>query len=147
MALVNRILIPTDFSPFARRALDYAVDLAARYDATLVVLHVQPIPVTYVPEAGFIAPPANDEALRVELEKSLAMVAAQAKEMGVTKLETLLGMGEAGNEIAQVATDQHCDLIVMATHGRGGLKRLVLGSVADKVIRHASCPVLMVRAS
>jgi nucleotide-binding universal stress UspA family protein len=131
----RRILCPVDFSEASQRALEHAQRLAAASAAEVVVLHAFDRPETY--DAAGQTRPA-DPTLR---DRLLAIVPESA---GV-KFRHVLHAGDAGEVICWLAEDQQCDLIVMGTHGRTGLKHLLLGSVAEYVLRHARCPVLVVR--
>lgn len=135
------LLVPTDFSDGARRAIDVAVDLAVRYDAELVLLHAwQP---GVVGDAFAVMPTPLGE-LEAAAEAGVAAAADELRGRGA-RVRTRVVMGDAGAEIIEAATAEHADLIVMGTHGRSGLARVLLGSAADHVIRHAPCPVLTVR--
>lgn len=144
MALVNRILVPTDFSETARRAFEYAVELARLAKAPLRIVHAHALPVVYVAEGVFVPPVWNEAEVRLELEQSLAKLAAEARERGVADVSTKVLEGGAWPVIVKAAEEGGFDLIVMGTHGHGGLKHLLLGSVAEHVVRKAGCPVLTV---
>ena len=135
MAGFTNILHSTDFSEASGLACEHAVRLARQCGAKLTVLHVYPDP-TRVPDAWSIRDP------RPELEDVLSRVAAGAADVSV---ERLLRIGTPAERIVEYARSHHCDLIVMGTHGRTGLKHVLLGSVAEKVIRSAPCPVMVVR--
>jgi nucleotide-binding universal stress UspA family protein len=141
---IQRILCPIDFSDPARRALEMAVDLAKRFGATLTVMHVYPPPGYVLPE-GYV--PAGPEVL-AEVEQrtreSLMAWQREAQEAGAPKVEIATGVGPAASEIVQQAHLGGFDLVVMGTHGRTGFAHVVLGSTAEKVVRHARCPVLTV---
>jgi nucleotide-binding universal stress UspA family protein len=144
MTLIQRILVPTDFSDCAKRAIDYATELCKSLSATLVVLHIYAPPTVYLPD-GVWTLPATDADMRTELNSGLEKLATDLRAAGVRDVSTALVEGNAAHEIGRVAHDQHCDLIVMGTHGRSGVKHLLLGSVAEQVIRRADCAVLTVR--
>lgn len=144
MALIQRILVPTDFSDCAKRAIDYATELCKSLSAALVVVHVYAPPTVYLPD-GVWTLPVTDADMRKELNTGLEKLAADARAVGIRDVSTVLTEGNAAHEIGCVARDQHCDLIVMGTHGRSGVKHLLLGSVAEQVIRRADCAVLTVR--
>jgi nucleotide-binding universal stress UspA family protein len=143
MALISKILVPTDFSPDADRALEYAVELAARFSASIRLVHVYRIPVVALPE-GVVTLMPDLPGLMKQLEDGLAGVAARARKLGVSDVETTLAEGVDWHEILNVAKEHGCDLIVMGTRGRTGIPHLLLGSVAEKVVRKAECPVLTV---
>ena len=135
------ILHPTDFSESSARALQYAIDLARDYGATLALLHVWQEPAAIFSTAEPIAglDPAE---LRAEAKARLDAVPTPD---GVV-VERHFVEGEPAKEIERFANDRTTDLIVMSTHGRSGISRLVIGSVAEQVLRHAPCPVLTIKA-
>jgi universal stress protein A len=136
------ILVATDFSDASNLALEYARVLAARFGAGLRVLHVvqTPIPLgseMYVPEVMTVAERAVDEA-----QQQLAVTLAGLDGADVIG-QVLVGM--APRKIVEYAADHDVDLIVMGTHGRGAIAHLLMGSVAERVVRTAPCPVFTVR--
>jgi nucleotide-binding universal stress UspA family protein len=146
MIKFRRILFPTDFSPPAKHALDYAISLALEHEAKLFVLHV-------VEDIGFSSPftlssfPATleyqqgQEAIaRAELEK---VVSSQLKRQ--LQVEEMLVRGKPYVEITKAAKEKHVDLVVIATHGKPDPKHVHLGSTAERVVRLALCPVLVIR--
>lgn len=142
---LKKILVPVDFSAFATKAVRYAARFAEQFGASLVLVHVVE-PVHY-PESVII-PPVMEEANRERLKLARAALAAFAKKQvpaGLTT-ETVTRLGQPFAEITAAAKDSEADLIVIATHGHTGLKHLFLGSVAERVVRLAPCPVLTVRA-
>lgn len=145
MALVNRILVPTDFSDTARRALDYAVELARISKAPLRLVHVHALPVVYAAEGVFVSPLWNEAEILLDLEDGLAKLAADARERGVADVTTKVLEGSAWQAIVKAAEEGGFDLIVMGTHGRTGLAAMVVGSVTEKVVRTSSIPVLTLR--
>jgi len=139
MLAIKRILNPTDFSSESAPAFDLACSLARDYGATLVVCHVVPPPPAAVVDGVFIATPADEQN---EARNRLAGIHPNDPLINCScRLET----GDAVSEIIRVADEEHVDLIVMGTHGRGGLSRLLMGSVAEGVMRKAPCPVITVR--
>ncbi|MFM8273008.1 MAG: universal stress protein [Gemmata sp.] len=146
MITISRILVPTDLSDCATCAVRYGAELAARFGAELVLLHVVPDTVLALPDAVMPAPAplADLQELRAAGRAGLAhLVAALKLENRSPRAEVRLG--SPGQEIVAAASDLHADLVCIATHGRGGLSRVILGSVAEQVVRHAPCPVLTVR--
>jgi nucleotide-binding universal stress UspA family protein len=132
---MRTILHPTDFSDSANCALQLACSLARQHNAQVVILHVVPLPaVMYGP------PPENY--LDHLLDKLCHMKPSEPE----ARVQHLVVEGDAATEILRVAGQVRCDLIVMGTHGRRGLGRLLLGSVAERVVRQASCPVMTVKA-
>jgi nucleotide-binding universal stress UspA family protein len=143
MLSVRTILYPTDFSACSEDAFRFATSLARDNQARLVILHVATPPPLVTPgELQKILEPATG--YRHELKELLGKV--YAADPGITA-EHRLTDGDPATEILSVAKDLPCDLIVMGTHGRTGLGRLLLGSVAEQVLRAAPCPVVTVRAS
>jgi nucleotide-binding universal stress UspA family protein len=134
MLPLRTILHPTDFSPDSEHAYRVARALARDYKARLVVLHVLPAP-------PFIAPPER-EWLSGAADGKHPKEWARLRELS---RHWRLRQGRPAREIVTVAKGVGCELIVMGTHGRTGLRRALLGSVAEDVLRHAPCPVLTVR--
>jgi nucleotide-binding universal stress UspA family protein len=141
---IDRILHPTDFSACADHALAHAIEVAERFDARLHILHVvnELDPDWYgITEADERAVTLRDQ-IRAEARDRLHDLAPEAHVESTVSLEVSFDV--AGSITGYV--DEHAvDLVVMGTHGRRGLDRLMLGNVADKIIRHAACPVLTVR--
>jgi len=143
MGRYERILVPTDGSDATREAVQQAVDLAAEHGATIHALYV-------VNSASFAGLPMDSSwenvsaMLSEEGTTALDDVTAIAEGQGVD-VERELSDGNPAREIVRYAEDENCDLVVMGTHGRGGIDRLLLGSVAEKVVRSSSVPVLTVR--
>jgi nucleotide-binding universal stress UspA family protein len=140
MLSIRTILHPTDFSPTSRAAFQVACALARDYAARLVVLHVNAPQMIY--GEGYVLPP-DPEAVRKELEEELSRLRPPDPAI---RVERLLKEGDAAWEILHVAREGRADLIVLGTHGRTGLGRLLMGSVAEAVLRKAPCPVLTVKA-
>jgi nucleotide-binding universal stress UspA family protein len=138
MTPIRTILHPTDFSESAEAAFSVASMLAREHGARLIVLHVYPPPVCL---AGGEAPRLGAK-YEVDLWRLLDRYHAADPE---ARFEHCLIEGLPAEEIVRLAEKESCDLIVMGTHGRTGLLRLLMGSVADKVLREARCPVLTVR--
>lgn len=145
LTLPRKILVPVDFSPSSEQALDYALALAAKLDATVHVLNVIPIPAHGVPELGIaLTSSVIDEIVRDNQAALDKLVAARA---GKAKLaEPLLRTGDARDMILHTIEEVGADLVIMATHGRRGVVRALLGSVTEMVVRVSPVPVLTVRA-
>ncbi len=141
MFAVKSILYPTDFSVEAWTAFEVACALASESGGRLVVLHVQPSPL-YMLGGTAGVPPLPDEYDRDKLLEQLKSIRPAHAEIAV---EHRLEYGEPAEGIIKAAEEIHANLIVMGTHGRTGLRRLLMGSVAERVVRTAPCPVLTVR--
>jgi nucleotide-binding universal stress UspA family protein len=137
---INTILHPTDFTEHSHYALQMAHALARDYGAKLVVLHVFPTPGISVYDGGFVSVPM--EIPRENLLSELNEI--RFPDLGVP-IERVLIEGDPAFEILRAAEKYDANLIVMGTHGRGGLSRLLMGSVAGAVTRKAKCPVLTLR--
>lgn len=137
------ILLPTDGSDGADAALGYAIDHALAHDATLHVLYVieETIPAL---EAG--APDVLDT-LEEEGQRIIENAREEAKAAGVESTRGSVGGGSPYRQILEYVDDNDIDLVVMGTHGRRGIDRILLGSVTEKVVRTAECPVLTVQPS
>jgi nucleotide-binding universal stress UspA family protein len=141
----SRILHPTDFSPASAGAFARALDEARTSDAELLVVHVL-APVVPMVGDGYISPKAYedlDRAARQHAQKQLDRLVARARKAGIRATPVLLE-GSAAEQIVRAARSKRADVIVMGTHGRTGLARLFMGSVAERVIGTAPCPVLTV---
>lgn len=137
------LCVPTDFSEASRPALETACELAAHFDAELCLLFVQEI--TPMASVDMPVPPTVLEALSGRGEEQLRAWKAQAEKRGAQRVQTTLVIGVPFDQIVQHANQRHADLIVMGTHGRTALRHVLIGSVAEKVVRHSACPVLTVR--
>jgi universal stress protein A len=144
--LFHRIVVPTDFSDCAEEAWKLAQRVAETLQSEVILVHV------------FVAPPIYGDPLTISADKTwevyekaqqwvaeaLDKTAAQAKDKGVT-VRPIMRTGSPVQEIVDLARSEQAGLVIMGTHGRGGMSRVLLGSVADRVIRLAPCPVLTVR--
>jgi universal stress protein A len=140
---LKKILVPTDFSECARKALQYAIAFARDRDAAITLLYVI-APNYAVGEYGGYNYATLETELRTAGEGQLAdLVLNEIR--GEIPADTLLRTGPPVTEITTVANEIEADLIVISTHGRTGLKHVLLGSVAEAVVRRAPCPVLVVR--
>ncbi|MCY4730754.1 universal stress protein [Natronomonas gomsonensis] len=140
--MYDRILFPTDGSDGASAALDHAIDHAERYDAELHVLYVveENLPVMEAGQVELL------DALEAEGERAIDDARARAKAEGVDSIRGTVAGGSPYRGILEYVDDYDIDFVVMGTHGRRGVDRFLLGSVAEKVVRSADCPVLTVRA-
>ena len=140
----SRILFPSDFSDTSKRALDQAVAFTEDMDAELYVLHV-----------------VDDTLISTHVEEERKLILKELRKHALDELKNQLPShlldnfatigtvrrGEPARQIAAYAETKHCDLIIMGTHGRSGIERALIGSVADKVVRRAKCPVYLARPS
>ncbi|MCS6865583.1 MAG: universal stress protein [Gemmataceae bacterium] len=146
MIHLHRILVPTDFSEYARPAIRYAAELAQKFSAELILLHVVPDTILALPDAVMPtpAPLADLEAMVASGKQGLANVIA-SEHLTHLHPRAEVRIGSPAAEIIAAANDLKADLICIGTHGRTGLLRVLLGSVAEMVVRQAPCPVLTVR--
>jgi nucleotide-binding universal stress UspA family protein len=142
---LRRILVPTDFSKSSRNALTYGAAFATRFGAELYLLHVVQDLALFIPEAVMVppvVPPVEQfvSAARQALERALGELPLPDVRVTPEVVE-----GAPFEEIIRFARERDIDLIVMGTHGHTGLAHILMGSVAEKVVRRAPCPVLTVR--
>jgi len=141
---VNKVLVPTDLSKSSFAAFPYARSLARRYKAELYLLYVLPISPYIPPDMTYhFKVPEYELALRRDAEKQLEKITKRY--FRGQKIVAIIKQGTTDEEILKVARQQRVNLIVMATHGRTGLEHALIGSVAEKVVRKAGCPVLTVK--
>ena len=140
---VRRILWPCDFSDFSRNALDPAIVLARRYNAEIAAVHVIAPVLPVLPSLPFPNPLPLEPGARESFAAALRDFAAPARAAGIP-ITCELREGNAATEILDKAKAWPADLLVMGTHGLGGFERWILGSVTEKVLRRAACPVLTV---
>jgi len=149
MLPVKRILCPTDFSQPSYEGLKAANELALHFSAELYLVHIVPsVPVPML-EAPTVPEAFNLGSHQLELETSAQKSLQETVNQRVPRelsVRQIVGHGDAAREIVRIARDENVDLIVIATHGMTGWRHLVFGSVAEKVVRLAPCPVLTVRA-
>ena len=141
----RHILAPTDFSEYSKQAVGAALELAKKFGAKLSILHVVELPP--YPVEGYVPPsltPTFLEDLERQASQELAQVVPEAESAGV-EVARLVAVGSPYRKIIDMAEAEQVDLIVMATAGRTGFSRLVIGSIAERVVRTASCPVLTTR--
>ena len=146
MIAFHRILVPTDFSANARTAFHYAASIARKYDAELILVHIVQDIALVLPDAVMPTPmpaPATEELIASAAGLYEQFFATEFVE-GL-RLKTDTRVGSPFHEIVGYATEQKADLIVMGSHGRSALAHILMGSVAEKVVRKATCPVLCVR--
>jgi nucleotide-binding universal stress UspA family protein len=143
MSEIRTILHPTDFSEHSMAAFNIARDLALQNHAAILLLHVAESPgpeqISYREATTQLQPEAYFQRLLAEMRSLFKPLGTEVP------LQYLIVEGHPATEIDRVARDRHCDLIVVGTHGRGPLQRLLLGSTSEQLMRHAPCPVLTVR--
>ncbi len=147
MTSLQRILVATDFSEYSKEALNYAVYLARSLEATLYLLHVFEPPFYSPTGVSISIRPEVDQwiqDLRAEESKRLNMLTDEIRHQGA-KVHPMFKEGTPFLEILKTAGEIPADLIVLGTHGRTGLSHLLMGSVAESVVRKAPCPVFTVR--
>lgn len=139
------VLCPTDFSDESYRAIDYGLRFAQSADGTLLIAHIIHLPTGEMHES------AGDTVHVITFDEARRRDFARLEEIrtqrlgGYPKSELLVDVGEPYEQLMSIARQRQVDLIVTATHGRSGLRHLVLGSVAERIIRNAPCPVFVVR--
>ncbi len=141
---LQRIMVPLDFSDHSHKALRYAVKLAEQFNAEVELVNVV-TPVIYA--EGMVLPAAMENLDRVSEEHAQRALEKVSREEGVNhvKVTTHVLLGNPYDEIVNHARKQKTDLLLITTHGRTGLQHFLLGSTAEKILRHAPCPVMVVR--
>jgi nucleotide-binding universal stress UspA family protein len=146
MVVLKSVLVATDFSEPSRVALDYGRDLARSYGATLHVLHVvDDMMLRYSGESGFVYPDLQDKFVG-QAQRDLEALITSDDRTSIDVVPVVQTNQSIVDGITSYAKEKQIDLIVMGTHGRGPIKHLILGSVAERVVRTAPCPVLTVRS-
>lgn len=135
---ISKILVPTDFSETAEKAVTYGVELAKRFNAKLDLLHAFDEVILYAPTTADVYREKFEAGIQEDLDK------VTSKMEGV-EVESVMRRGAPFVEIIRYAKENDVDLIVIGSHGRGAVMHMLLGSVAEKVVRKAPCPVLTVR--
>ena len=143
----KRICCPIDFSDTARAAMEVAADLARRCEADLVLLHAYPIPGYTFPDGSVVPSTKMMQDLDTQAQRHLEEWRTIALQLGAPRVSTAKAVGEPAAEIVSFAKGNAIDLLVLGTHGRTGLEHALLGSIAERVVRRAACPVLTVRPS
>jgi nucleotide-binding universal stress UspA family protein len=138
---LKQILVPIDFSSTSRKALRYAVPIAKEFGAKLTLLHVIELP-SYTGEPAYVG--LDLTVTRRDLEKRMKDLAARILPPEI-RASTLVELGVGFETITTAAKELSADLIVITTHGFTGLKHVLMGSTAERVVRHSKCPVLVVR--
>ena len=146
MPLPKIILVPIDFSVHSQSALHMATELALRLGSQLCLVHVVPALPDLPSLSQLFSEGKYEEALQADAEKRLAKIAGEIVPAGVTVTQAVGTANDTGMEILRLADHHHADLIVIATHGMTGWRQLAFGSVAEKIVRLATVPVLVLRA-
>ena len=146
MRELHQILVPVDFSEHSQRALDEAVGLAKRFAAEVILFHCYELPIPAFGHAvyGTVPPERYLDAVRTAALEHIKKWGDKARAQGVRVREEI-GAGFPANEITALAQSAGVDLIVMGTRGLSGLEHVLLGSVAERTVRMAPCPVLTVK--
>jgi len=149
----KHLLVPVDFSACAARALELGLSLAERDHGTLTLVHVSPLPPN-LPPAAMVTPPGATDRVRIDeyttrgARSRLDAIATPLRDRGfdVRTIAVAAPSGDVAEELLRVVAELGADAIVVGTHGRTGLSHLLLGSVAEKVIRRATVPVVTIRS-
>jgi nucleotide-binding universal stress UspA family protein len=140
----RRLLVPTDFSRSSDRALILALDLARGLRAMIEIVHVQSLPIySLPPPVEMLAPTVIAQEVLADIDHQLTRVCDRVRSNGLV-CESITLIGEPHAEILKRAAESGASMIVMGTHGRTGLSHALLGSVAERVVQRALCPVLVV---
>lgn len=140
---ISKIVVATDFSDASDRAIDYALSLADSMKASVTLVHAYGLPVYGFPDGVLLPSPEVAANIANVAQEALARSTKRAKER-YSNVTSVLREGDAREEVEAVARDLDADLIVTGSHGRGAFKRWVLGSVAERIVRTSSIPVLTV---
>lgn len=142
---INHILVPIDFSSDADDAVDMAISLAKELESRITLLHVIHDVYVGVGEMAAALPPSYYEEIEDDINREMQTYLNKVVEAGLQG-DSIVVHGVPFQSILDTVADQNIDLVVMGTHGRTGLKHVLLGSVAEKVIRLATCPVMVTRS-
>jgi len=134
---LKEILVPVDFSSCSKKALLYAIPFAKQFYSRITLVHVAPYAIQ--PPEAILAEAQTTDAERKALDDLVHEISNSVK------VQTIVRAGNPATEIVELAKESQTDLIVLSTNGRSGLAHVILGSTAEKVVRHAPCPVLVVR--
>jgi nucleotide-binding universal stress UspA family protein len=145
MIVMKKVLVCTDFSDPSRKALEYGRDLARTFGASLRVLHVvESVRAGYALDAGYVGFPELQKQMEDAAREELSAIVTDDDRRTLKAQATIVSSPSASRAIVDYAKDEGIDLIVVGTHGRGGMSRMLLGSVAERIVRTAPCPVLTV---
>ena len=139
---IAKILVPIDFSEHSQKALRYALAFASQFDAEVTLVHI--VEQMVYPGDWMYPPLAVSDFATEKREQMIGRLRTLDAGSGI-KTQHMVRLGRAWQEVTEIAREQKSDLIILATHGYTGLKHVLLGSVAEKIVRHAPCPVLSVR--
>ena len=142
---VNCILVPLDFSENAAPVVEWAAHLGKEHDSRIVLFHAYHLPVEFQQLEGAYLPPDFWANVKAEAEQSLNRHAEDLRRRGL-RVEAVVREGYAATAIVDEAEAQNADLVVIGTHGLSGIKHMLLGSIAERVVQKAPCPVLTVKA-
>ena len=142
---IRKVLCPIDFSQHADLVVEWAAHLAEEHDSEVILLHAYHLPVEFQQLEGAYLPPDFWSNVKSEADQTLSKFAEELRKSGID-VETVVREGYPASVIIDEAADQSVDLIVIGTHGLSGLKHLLLGSIAERVVQKAHCPVLTVKA-
>lgn len=142
--MIKKILYPVDFSDYAEEILEYAVALAKKFEAELHLVHVIPDLNYFTPYESFLTP-ENLVAIERNIEGEVEKDFNRLTEKVDIPVKKAVKTGAVFIEIIDYIKEENIDLVVMGTHGRSGIEHILIGSVAEKVVRKAPCPVLTVR--
>jgi nucleotide-binding universal stress UspA family protein len=140
---LKRILVPVDFSPLSKKALQYALRFAEEFDADVKLVHVVEPDVPPAFDGWMIAPPVIST--NPDGAKKLKRLASSVQTARINPVQSTVRTGMPAHEIVEAAKELDVDLIIIATHGYTGWKHFAIGSTAERVVRAAPCPVLVVR--
>jgi universal stress protein A len=141
---INTILVPIDFSDNSTVVVEWASHLAQKHESAVILFHAYHLPVEFQQLEGAYLPPDFWANVKTESEQSLSRVEERLRAEGVT-VRSVVREGYAATAIIDEATEQSADLIVIGTHGLSGIKHMLLGSIAERVVQKAPCPVLTVK--
>ncbi|HEY3275507.1 MAG TPA: universal stress protein [Syntrophorhabdaceae bacterium] len=142
--MFTKILYPVDFSPYAEEILEYAVAIAGRFNSELHMIHVIPNLNYFTPYESFLTP-ENMVSIERNIESEVERDFGTLTEKLTIPVKKVTRTGVTFVEIIEYVKEAGIDLVVMGTHGRSGIEHILIGSVAEKVVRKAPCPVLTVR--
>jgi nucleotide-binding universal stress UspA family protein len=143
---IRRILVPIDFSSHAEPVLEWAAHLAKQHGSKILLLHAYHLPVEFQQMEGAYLPPEFWANVKTEAKQTLDRSADELREQGLD-VEAIVREGYAATVIEEEAERQEADVIIIGTRGLSGLKHLLLGSIAERVVQKAPCPVLTVKTA